>query len=198
LVEDFRGALDPRNFFLSLDRARFLQQFRGICELCVRKRVTRFFKDSRDDGAFRRAQQTAQAANANASGLEFQLLYTFDHRLAPGAPAGTDVGDPVLRDAPPLDFIAAAHKGGYLAGNRKHHGDFGLVATDMSQIANIGLKLVPMALVRKTNDGIELRLSHELAHSPPAPPTLRVAKLGQPIAPFTAIDHFVFPRSSPR
>jgi hypothetical protein len=37
-----------------------------------------------------------------------------------------------------------------------NHGDLGLVAADMSEITDIGLELVPVALVGKSDDGVEI------------------------------------------
>ena len=73
-----------------------------------------------------------------------------------------------------VDFIAAADKSGGLAGQRKDHGNFGLVAADVSEVANVSLELIPVALVGKSNDGIELFPSHQLAHPRPTPLALQL------------------------
>jgi hypothetical protein len=63
------------------------------------------------------------------------------------------------------------------------------MAADMRKVTNVGLKLVPVALVRKADDGVKSVLAHELAHSAPTAGALLVAELWQAEASFTAVYH---------
>ena len=155
-VENLRGALDPGDFFGAFDRTGLLQELGGVLKARFGKRRAHFVEHARHDGPFRRAQQTAQAAHADARALQLQLLHPFDHGLAPGAPPRAYVGYPILGDAPPFHLVAAADEGGHLAGERKYDRDFGLMAADVGQIANVRLKLIPVALIGKTDDRVEL------------------------------------------
>jgi hypothetical protein len=59
----------------------------------------------------------------------------------------------------------------------------------MSQITDVGLKLIPMALVGKTDDRIKVFLPHQLPDPIPAASSLGVRKLAQSKPPFSTIDH---------
>ena len=52
---------------------------------------------------------------------------------------------------------------------RKDHGDFGLMAADMGEVTDVSLELIPVALVGKADDGVELLARHQLTHPRPAP-----------------------------
>jgi hypothetical protein len=63
------------------------------------------------------------------------------------------------------------------------------MAADVRQVPNVSLKLVPVALVGKTDDCIQPLLAHQLTNLTPAPRTLRLTEFGQAKATFSAIDH---------
>jgi hypothetical protein len=67
----------------------------------------------------------------------------------------------------------------------------------LRQIAHIGLKLVPVALIGKADDDIEPLLFHEVPDMPPAPLSLRSAESWQPKAPLAAVDHLQSPLRFP-
>ena len=144
---------------------------------------------SRHHGSLGRAQQSAQTTDADATAIELEFLHALDNGFAPGAAARANLPHPVLSDAPPLDFIAAADKRSDLAGYRKHHRDFRLMAADVSQITSVGLKLIPVALIGKSDNCVDLVSVHELADAGPAALALNMAEFWKAETTFAAIDH---------
>ena len=110
---------------------------------------------------------------------QVKFLDALGHGLSPGSPRGADVGYPVLGDAPPFHLVTASNKGRHFAGLRKDGSHLGLVAADMREITDVGLKLIPVALVGKADNRVKLVLTHELTHSTPATCSFLPAELRQ-------------------
>jgi hypothetical protein len=68
------------------------------------------------------------------------------------------------------------------------------VAADMREITDVGLKLIPVALVGKADNSVKLVLTHEFTHSTPATCSFLTAELRQAKASFTAVYHRFLPR----
>jgi hypothetical protein len=66
---------------------------------------------------------------------------------------------------------------------------FRLVPADIREVANVGLKLIPVALVGKPYERVELLFPHALAHLAPTPFAFAMAEFWQTKASFAAIDH---------
>src|SRR5436189_19758 len=75
---------------------------------------------------------------------------------------------PILRQAPPFDFIGAAHHGRDLAFERQHGADLGLCAADLRHVARVAPELVPVTFVGQTDERVETGRAHCLAEKIPA------------------------------
>jgi hypothetical protein len=69
-----------------------------------------------------------------------------------------------------------------------------LVAADMREITNVGLKLIPVALVGKADNSVKVVLTQEFTHSGPATCSFLTAELGQAKASFATVYHLPLPR----
>ena len=58
------------------------------------------------------------------------------------------------------NLVAATDESCDGAGFRKHHRNFGLVTADVRQVSNVGLKLIPVALIGKADNRIEPLRAH--------------------------------------
>ena len=63
------------------------------------------------------------------------------------------------------------------------------MAADVSQITSVGLKLIPVALIGKSDNCVDLVSAHELADAGPAALALNMGEFWKPETTFAAIDH---------
>src|SRR5262249_40256398 len=155
-----------RDLLRALDRARLLHEIGRVLEVNAGKRAADFLVRAPRHDALGRAHHAGEADDADARRADFfEPLY---HRLAVGAPRRTEIFHPILREAPPLDLVRAAHARGRLAFQREDCGAFRLESADLREVADVGAELVPMALVRQADHGVEIGLSHLRTHRRPA------------------------------
>ena len=109
----------------------------------------------------------------------FELLDALGDAVRPGALAGADVADPILRAAPAFEEGRHQHEAGRIALAREHqHVEFG-IAADRAEIARIGDAKVPHQRPAPEHEAIEVARRHVLAHRGPAPVALAQRKSGQ-------------------
>jgi hypothetical protein len=63
------------------------------------------------------------------------------------------------------------------------------MSADMGQVADVGLKLIPVALIGKTDDRIKFFLPHQFPYPVPAASSLGVCELPQSKTPLGTVNH---------
>ena len=116
----------------------------ALANLTLRQRAANLLNRSPGHDSFGRAHHAREADDADALGADF--FQTVDHGLAVRAARWTNVGYPFLRQAPPFDFVFAAHDRGDVGFEGHHATDFSLSAADLGDVPRVAAELVPVAL----------------------------------------------------